>query len=551
MTDPALPPRTSVPRRAIPLALDDGTSMYVSEAKIQPRDIDGRFQRLRIAAVWWLLGMYYAFAWIPWPDGRGGHRQAVLFDLPARKFYVFGLNFWPQDFVFLAMLLIIAGMALFFFTALAGRLWCGYACPQTVWTEVFLWIERKCEGDRAKRIKLDNAPWTREKLLRRGGKHALWMAFALWTGFTFVGYFTPIRDLAAHAPLLGTTQWSGWETFWILFYALATWGNAGVLREQVCKYMCPYARFQSAMFDRHTLIIAYDPMRGEPRGSRRKGLASVLQRARGLLDKATAYDYVFRAAHHHTAADNAMAAGRPAARGNTSVLDMRLAAEPLPAFAPEQLGDCIDCTICVQVCPTGIDIRNGLQYECIACGACIDACDQVMDKLGYPRGLIRYATQNAIDGKPVRVLRPRIVLYGLLLLALLAGFAWGVTHRSPLIVEALRDRNALYRVNERGAVENVYTLKLINKTTAPRRYRIALDGPDGIRLQGGARTVQAAAEEVLSLPLVVEAPSAVTGKREVHWRVTPLPDVGDTASGGAGAAGDAVEVSAHFFGPVP
>ena len=527
------------PRKQIPLAVNpaDG-SMYVSEAKIHPRDVDGKFQRLRVAAVWWLLGMYYAFAWIPWDSGAGS-RQAVLFDLPARKFYVFGLNFWPQDFVFLAMLLIIAGMALFFFTSLAGRLWCGYACPQTVWTEVFLWIESKCEGDRNKRIKLDASSWTREKIVRRGGKHVLWLVFALWTGFTFVGYFTPIRELAAHTPLVGSGQWSGWETFWILFYALATWGNAGFLREQVCKYMCPYARFQSAMFDRNTLIIAYDPMRGEPRGSRKKGLASVLERARGLIDKATAYDYVFRAAHHHTAADNLVAA-----RGNTSVLDQKIEAAPLPRFEPDALGDCIDCTICVQVCPTGIDIRNGLQYECIACGACIDACDQVMDKMGYPRGLIRYSTQNAIDGKPTRVLRPRIFLYGTLLLALLLGFAWGVTHRSPLIVEVLRDRNALYRVAEDGLVENVYTLKLINKTLQPQRYRIALDGPEGIRLKGGERMVEAAAEEVLNLPLVVEAPAGTGGKREVRLQVTPLAGEGESPR-------ETTEVTASFFGPIP
>ncbi len=244
----------------------------------------------------WLLGMFYLFPWLHW-DGR----QAVLFDLPARKFHVFGLTFWPQDFLFLALLLIIAALALFFFTALAGRLWCGYACPQTVWTEVFLWMERWTEGDRSKRMKLDAAPWSPEKLARKGAKHVLWLVFALWTGFTFVGFFTPITDLGARS---WPFEWGGWETFWVLFYALATWGNAGFLREQVCKYMCPYARFQSAMFDRNTLIIAYDPMRGEPRGPRKRGLASVLERARGLLDKITAYDYVFRAAHHPTAADN-------------------------------------------------------------------------------------------------------------------------------------------------------------------------------------------------------------------------------------------------------
>jgi polyferredoxin len=512
-------------KKDIPLHLRDdaGGAMYVSEKTIHPRDIDGRFQRMRAVAVWVLLGMFYAFPWLNW-----GGRQSVLFDLPARKFYVFGLNFWPQDFVFLAMLLIIAGMSLFFFTALAGRLWCGYACPQTVWTEVFLWIERWCEGDRNKRIKFDQSPWTGEKLRRRGGKHALWLLFALWTGFTFVGFFTPIRTLAAEGP----AGWSGWETFWLLFYSLATWGNAGVLREQVCKYMCPYARFQSAMFDRNTLIIAYDPMRGEPRGSRKKGLHSVLARARGLLDKTTAYDYVFRAARHHTAAHHFAAA-----RGNTSVLDHRLQAEPLPNFAPGDLGDCIDCTICVQVCPTGIDIRNGLQYECIACGACIDACDQVMDKMGYPRGLIRYATQNAIDGKPTRIVRPRIVIYGLLLLGLLIGWGWGVTHRNPLIVDVLRDRNALFRSAAEGRTENDYTLKLVNKTQAAQTYTVRVIAADGIVLRDGPQRTQAGAEEVLSLPLTLSAPAGVRGKR-------PLRFVVETADGRLRR-----EIEANFFAP--
>ena len=262
--------------KAIDLALvEEAGGFYVSERKVYPRDVSGRFSRLRVIAVWWLLGMFYVFPWLRW-----GGRQAVLFDLPARKFHVFGLTFWPQDFLFLALLLIVAGVGLFFFTAIAGRLWCGYACPQTVWTEAFLWIERRFEGDRATRMKLDAAPWSSRKVLRKGGKHVAWIVFALWTGFTFVGFFTPIRDLAARAMPFA---WGGWETFWVLFYALATWGNAGFLREQVCKYMCPYARFQSAMFDRDTLLIAYDPMRGEPRGPRRRGMASVLERARGLL----------------------------------------------------------------------------------------------------------------------------------------------------------------------------------------------------------------------------------------------------------------------------
>ena len=517
--------------KPIPIDLLDagGNAFYASERKIYPRDVSGRFQTLRKIAVIVLLGMFYVFPWLRW-DGR----QAVLFDLPARKFYVFGLNFWPQDFVFLAMLLVIAGLALFFFTTLAGRLWCGYACPQTVWTEVFLWMEQWTEGDRPRRIKLDASPWGSQKLLRKGSKHLLWLVFAMWTGFTFVGFFTPITDLAARAPFIGdTTGWGGWEVFWVGFYALATWGNAGFLREQVCKYMCPYARFQSAMFDRNTLIIAYDPMRGEPRGPRKRGLGSVLARARGLLDQVIAYDYVFRAAQHPTAADAAVQA-----RGGTALLDAAPHALPLPDFKAEQLGDCIDCTICVQVCPTGIDIRNGLQYECIACGACIDACDEVMDKVGYPRGLIRYSTQNAIDGKPTRVLRPRMIIYGLLLLALCAGWAWGVTHRSPLIAEVLRDRNALYRNVGEGRIENGYTLRLINKDRQPRRYRIRVQAPAGVVLAGGERSVDAAAEEVLTLPLILSAPDSVRGKQPVSFRIQAIDgDVHQT-------------IASNFFGPM-
>jgi cytochrome c oxidase accessory protein FixG len=455
--------------RNIPIELLEpgGNSLYASERKIYPRDVSGRFQTWRKIAVVVLLGMFYGFPWLRW-DGR----QAVLFDLPARKFYVFWLNFWPQDFVFLAMLLIIAGLALFFFTTIAGRLWCGYACPQTVWTEVFLWMEQWTEGDRHRRMKLDAGPWTQQKLLRKGSKHFLWLMFALWTGFTFVGFFTPITELAARAPF----RWSGWEMFWVGFYAIATWGNAGFLREQVCKYMCPYARFQSAMFDRNTLIITYDPKRGEPRGPRKRGI--------------------------------------------------------------ENLGDCIDCTICVQVCPTGIDIRDGLQYECIACGACIDACDEVMDKVGSPRGLIRYATQNAIDGKPTRVIRPRVLIYGALLLALCTGWVWGVSHRSPLIAEVLRDRNALYRVVGDGRIENSYTLKIVNKAMTPQRYRISLVAPPGVVMSGGERTVGAAAEEVLNIPMSLAASDSLHGKQAVTFKVQTLD------------GRVRVLVPSSFFGPI-
>jgi len=513
--------------RGIPLeVVDEGGSAYVKERKVYPRDVSGPLNRLRVAAVFWLLGMFYLFPWLRW-DGR----QAVLFDLPARKFHVFGLTFWPQDFLFLALLLIIAALALFFFTALAGRLFCGYACPQTVWTEVFLWMERWTEGDRSKRMKLDAGPWTREKILRKGAKHALWAVFALWTGFTFVGFFTPITDLAAR---LSTLSWGGWETFWVLFYALATWGNAGFLREQVCKYMCPYARFQSAMFDRNTLIIAYDPMRGEPRGPRKRGLGSVLERARGLLDMSTAYDYVFRAGKHPSAASQAAHAK------GTITWDGDLGeVAPLPKFAPEELGDCIDCTICVQVCPTGIDIRNGLQYECIACGACIDACDEVMGKVGYPKGLIRYSTQNAIDGKSTRVLRPRIFVYGALLLGFIIAWAVGVGARSDLIVEVLRDRNALYREAADGSIENGYTLKLVNKSDRERDFRVTVESATaGIELGDNASTVHARPGVVVSVPVVLVARDGVSGRHEVRFIVED--DAGGTVQ----------RADSSFYGPM-
>lgn len=410
-------------------ASSGGGSMYAAREKIHPREIKGRFQSLRKLAVFALLGLYYALPWFSW-NGQ----QLVLFDLPARKFHVFGLVFWPQDFFFLALLLIIAALLLFFVTALAGRLWCGYACPQTVWTEVFIWMEELAEGNRNKRIKLDKAPWSRDKILRKTFKHSMWIVFALWTGFTFVGYFTPIEELGMKVVTLDTGPW---ETFWILFYSFATWGNAGFLREQVCIYMCPYARFQSAMFDQDTLIIAYDEKRGEPRGSRKRGI------------------------------------------------------EPKDVG----LGDCIDCELCVQVCPTGIDIREGLQYECIACAACIDACDSVMDKMEYPRGLIRYSTQHAMDNDTTHVLRPRTIVYGVLLLVLMSAWATGIAMRKPADLDILRDRNALYRVVN-DTVENVYTLKVINKDTEAHDYRFDVRGIEGARVDMDAASVRVPGGEV-------------------------------------------------------
>ena len=394
--------------------VDTGESLYKKEPKVYPRDVSGRFDRLRKISVFVLLGLYYILPWI-----NVGGQQSVLFDLPARRFYIFGLTFFPQDFIYLALLLICAGLTLFFFTALAGRLWCGFACPQTVWTEVFIWIERWVEGDRNKRMKLDKGPWNSNKIIRKLAKQFLWITFALWTGFTFVGFFTPIREFGAGILALSIGPW---ETFWWLFYSFATYGNAGFLREQVCKYMCPYARFQSAMFDHDTLIISYDLERGEPRGGRRK---------------------------------------------TADIKELGL-------------GECIDCTLCVQVCPTGIDIRDGLQYECIACAACVDVCDQVMDKMDYPRGLIRYTTENALKGKKSRVLRPRVFIYGTLLTIILVSTLWNMTHRTPLRADLIRDRNQLYRELPDGRIENVYTLKIVNMDDQDHSYRVSTPANEGL-----------------------------------------------------------------------
>jgi cytochrome c oxidase accessory protein FixG len=434
-------------------------SLYLAREKIYPREVDGRFARLRASAVVLLLGLYYGMAWVTW-----GGRQAVLFDLPNRKFYIFGLTLWPQDFFFLSWLLIIAALSLFFFTALAGRLWCGYACPQTVWTEIFLWMERITEGRGAARRKLDKRPWTADKLWRKSSKQALWIGFSLWTGFTFVGYFTPIRELAREA---ATFSMGGWETFWVFFYSFATYGNAGYLREQVCRYMCPYARFQSAMFDRDTLIISYDPQRGEPRGPRQRG---VDPRSRGL-------------------------------------------------------GDCINCRMCVQVCPTGIDIREGLQYECIACAACVDACDGVMDKMGYPRGLVRYATEKSMEGMRTRIVRPRIMVYAVLLGALSVGLVAALVMRTPLGMDVIRDRNALYR-ERADHIENVYTLKVLNKDSRAHTYVLEVSGLPTIRADTEPDPIRVAAGEVYPVAARVMVDSGVSAAdgRDISFSLTAVDD---------------------------
>jgi cytochrome c oxidase accessory protein FixG len=450
-------------------ARDDGAepqfvSLYEKSAKIYPRSVSGTFARWRWALVWLTQIVFYGAPWLQWNE-----RQAVLFDLGSRRFYILGLVLHPQDFIYLTGLLVLSALGLFLFTAMAGRLWCGYACPQTVYTEMFLWVERHLEGDRVARMRLDAGAWRWNKLWRKGAKHGVWIAIGLWTGITFVGYFTPIRELVREITSFGLGPW---ESFWALFYGFATYGNAGYMREQVCKYMCPYARFQSAMFDRDTLIISYDAQRGEPRGSRPRGVD-------------------------------------PASVGK---------------------GDCINCTLCVQVCPTGIDIRQGLQYECIGCAACIDACNGVMDKMQSPRGLIRYATQNAMQHRWTaammwkRVFRPRVLVYGAVLFAIAAGFVASLALRTPFKADIVRDRGVLARMVQDGRIENVYKVQLMNATERTLRLRIEVAGLPDATLEAGG-DIEVAPTEARWVPVAVQVPNAAAralgpGAHPMQFRIT-------------------------------
>ena len=451
------------PRKVIPIATDgEVVALYEAQKKIYPRSISGFFARWRWAMVVLTQLVFYGLPWLEW-----GQRQMVLFDLGARRFYIFGLVLYPQDFIYLTGLLIISALSLFLFTAVAGRLWCGFACPQTVYTEIFMWIEHKIEGDRSARLRLDGGAWTFEKIWKKSLKQFTWVVVSVWTGFTFVGYFVPIRELGAELLALQ----GSWQIFWVFFYGFATYGNAGFLREQVCKYMCPYARFQSDMFDPDTLIVTYDVARGEPRGPRIK---TVDHKAKGL-------------------------------------------------------GDCIDCTLCVQVCPTGIDIRDGLQYECIGCGLCVDACNTVMDKMHYPRGLIRFSTQNGVAkgwGKAEilrRVLRPRVLIYSAILVALCVGMLASLVVRTPLKVDVVRDRASLSRIVAGGKLENIYRLQIMNATEKPQRYRISAQGLTGLEVASEPEfEIDAAQSRWVVVRLQIPYGSAASGSHTVHFSIAAV-----------------------------
>ncbi|SUD78262.1 cytochrome c oxidase accessory protein CcoG [Pseudomonas putida] len=415
-----------------------------TDSGIYTRSFTGLYRNLRVGFAGALFLLFFGTAWLDW-NGR----QAVLWDLANSKFHIFGATFWPQDFILLSALLIICAFGLFAVTVYAGRVWCGYSCPQSTWTWLFMWCEKVTEGDRNKRIRLAAAPWGLNKLTRRTAKHCLWLAIGVATGLTFVGYFTPIRPLAAE---LLTLQLGGVALFWVLFFTAATYINAGLLREAVCLHMCPYARFQSVMFDKDTLAVTYDPRRGEARGPRRKGSDA---RAQGL-------------------------------------------------------GDCIDCTLCVQVCPTGIDIRDGLQMACIGCAACIDACDGVMDKMGYARGLIGYKSEHSLQGGSTHWLRPRLLGYATALVVMLAALVLALQLRPMVSLDVIKDRG-LFRENAQGQIENIYLLKVINKTERTQHYVLRLLDADGFTLQGDTALVIPAGEMSelpVSVAMLAERPTS-------------------------------------------
>lgn len=394
------------------MANDKQDDLYIKQVKIQNRWISGFYQTIRAYTIWITLVGFFVTPWLQW-----NHRQAILLDVSARRFYIFAFTFWPQDFYLLLLLVISAALSLIVVTNLAGRIWCGYTCPQTVWTKCYMWLEYMIEGDRNKRLKRDKNPWETATMIRRVIKHILWLLLALATAVTFVGYFAPIRDIV----ILNVTSWI---VFWIVFFTFATYLNAGWMREQVCLYICPYARFQSVMFDRNTLVITYDHHRGEPRGSRK----------------------------HNSDKKN--------------------------------LGDCIDCQLCVQVCPTGIDIRDGLQMACIGCAACVDACNSIMDKMHYPRGLVRYHTENALDGRKTKFIRPRLMASCLLLVVVIAVFGLLLFNRIPMQFEIIHDHRNLYRVTANNTIENSYLLSISNMTQNQESYKITMQGATQLQYVG-------------------------------------------------------------------
>ena len=431
-------------------------TLYQAREPIYPKQAHGPFRTVKWGLLALTLGVYYLLPWLRWERGADLPDQAVLVDFPGRKFYFFFIEIWPQEIYYLTGLLIIAALALFLATALFGRIWCGYSCPQTVWTDLYIAVERLVEGDRNKRMRLARAPWTAEKIIKRTVKHAIWLAIAAATGGAWIFYFhdapTVLPQLIAGAAPLSAYVFLGLLTF-------TTYVFAGSLREQVCTYMCPWPRIQAAMIDDETLSVAYRRDRGEPRGSHKKG-------------------------------ENW-----------------------------EGRGDCIDCNQCVAVCPMGIDIRDGLQLECINCGLCIDACNSIMKKIGRPRGLVSYDSEANVahrarnEAPKFKPIRPRTVLYAGVLTIVAAIMIFGLTTRATLDVNLLRDRNPTFVRLSDGSVRNGYTLKILNKSHDARIFAVEIEGPDGLEARaiglagaGGRLEIEAPADSVREARIFVTLP---------------------------------------------
>jgi cytochrome c oxidase accessory protein FixG len=414
-------------RTAIPAV---NGSLYAARTKIQPQAVRGTFRRIKWALLAATLGVYYAVPFIRWDRGPGEPSQAVLLDLDRGRFHFFSIELWPQDVTYVMGLLILAALVLFLMNAVAGRIWCGYLCPQTVWTDLFLAVERLVEGDRRERLKLDAAPWSMEKIALRTMKHAIWLLIAWWTGGAWVLYFADAPTLVMQ---LATYQAPPAAYIAILTLTATTYLLAGHMREQVCTYMCPWPRIQAALTDEHAYNILYRDARGEPRVSAKQ--AAVLR-----------------------------AAGQPA-------------------------GDCVDCFACVTACPAGIDIRDGLQMDCVQCGLCVDACDTVMAKLGRPAGLIGYDTEAnrrsraAGKGRVSHVVRPRTVLYAALVAGIGGFMLYSLATRSFMGLSVLHDRNPLFVTLSDGSIRNGYTVRLSNKRLGERHYALAVEGLPGARVE--------------------------------------------------------------------
>ncbi|MBR0552026.1 cytochrome c oxidase accessory protein CcoG [Stakelama marina] len=460
---------------------------FEARRKVFPKKIDGTFRRLKWAVMAATLTIYYVTPWLRWDRGPYAPDQAVLLDLAHRRFYMFSIEIWPHEFYYVAGLLIMAAIGLFLVTSAVGRAWCGYACPQTVWTDLFVHVERLIEGDRNAQIKLDRSAWNVEKLAKRGTKFALWLAIAMATGGAWIFYFADAPTLA-HQLFNGTAPFIAYGTIGVLTFTTFTLG--GLMREQVCIYMCPWPRIQSAMMDENSLAVTYKFWRGEPRthGTKR--------------------------AHEDPAV---------------------------------KVGDCIDCNACVAVCPTGIDIREGSQIGCITCGLCIDACDQIMERIGREPRLIGYTTEadaeRAVAGQPTlsplkRLFRPRTIIYFLVWAGIGLGMLFAVGARQHLGISVVQNRNPLWVRLSDGSIRNTYMVKVRNMEARPRQVRIAIDGVPGVMWnENGSReaagrsvTITVPADKVAETQLFVAAPAADTDRDDVVFTAHALDGQGETAS---------------------